>query len=269
MNGNRLTQISFSSHVSPFLDPAPALQETTHIPGLDYYARRRACENGADFFELIPRSGAGLALCMGSVPAHGTDSALMISCLETILRSLGADAAARPASIVHSLNQFVHDSAGENSYAALFYASIDPLRRELRYVNAGHEPALLLRKRQDRAIRLESTGAVLGLTHRSSYGQRCIPLEPGDLLAVFSEGVADTFNIHGQPFGSAGVLNVLRRSGRRQSPDLVEEILSAAERHAGWSAHFRDQTVAVARFTGSREQAVPAEEEAELSFAAA
>jgi sigma-B regulation protein RsbU (phosphoserine phosphatase) len=193
----------------------------------------------------------------------------MISGVETILCSLSAHADARPAFIAQMLNQFVRSAAGDASYATLFYASIDPVRRELRYLNAGHEPALLLRKRHDRAIRLENTGAILGLTRRSSYGQRAIPLEPGDLLAVFSEGVAETFDIHGRPFGSAGVLSVLRRPGRLRAADLVQEIFGAAERHAEWGVQSTDQTVAVVRFTEGMDQAIPAEAEAELAFAAA
>jgi len=220
MNGNRFTQIyTFSSQASPFLNSAQPLQEGQWIHGLDYDGRRRACENGSDFFELIPHSAANLTLCMGVVPAHGSDS-----------------------------------------HVTLFYASIDPLRRKLRYLNAGHEPALLHRARQNRAVRLENTGSEV---------QREIPLAPGDLLVVFSQGVAETYDMDGQPFGSAGVLSILRRSARAPAADLVEEILEAAERHAGRSAQSSDRTVAVVRFTGSMAQAISEEAETELSFAAA
>jgi len=193
----------------------------------------------------------------------------MASGLQTLLCSIGAHAVVRPAAIARSLNRSVCGAPGDDSYATLFYAWVDSLRRELCYVNAGHEPALLFRKRQSRAIALESTGAVLGLTPRSSYGQRTIPLEPGDLLAVFSEGLAETADILGRPFGSAGVLSVLRRSQCARAADLVQEILDAAERHAAWGVPSADQTVAVVRFTGAMEKALPAEAETELAYAVA
>jgi phosphoserine phosphatase RsbU/P len=269
MNGIRLTHIHTLSSRIPVISMRSVSQEAGQIQGLDYSGRRRAGESGGDFFDFISRPGDNLTVCMGAAAAPGTDSALMASGLENLLCGLSAQDDARPALIVQSLNRSVCGAPGDNSYAALFYASVDPLRRQLSYVNAGHEPALLLRKRQNRAIKLESTGAILGLTQRSSYGQRTIPLEPGDLLAVFSDSVAEAADILGHPFGPTGVLSVLRRSSCAHAADLVGEILDAAERHAGWSMPSVDQTVAVVRFTGGMAEAIPAEAEAELAFAAA
>lgn len=266
MHGNRLTHI----HTS-ILRPAGAAgtsPEVPHIQGLDYYGRRRAGENGGDFFNFISRPASNLAVFMGGDPEPGPDSALMVSGIENLLCGLSAQAEARPAFIVEALNRSVCGPP-DNSYATLFYASIDPLRHQLSYVNAGHEPALLLRKRQNRALLLESTGAILGLTHRSSYGQRTIQLEPGDLLAVFSDCVAEAVDILGRPFGPAGVLSVLRRFPCAHVADLVEEILDATERHAGPDMSSTNQTVAVVRFTGGMAEAIPAEAETQLSFAAA
>jgi sigma-B regulation protein RsbU (phosphoserine phosphatase) len=286
MNAHRLTQIyTFSSH-APVIsmrstlrpagprnhlapDPAGSSQEAPQIQGLDYSGRRRAGETGGDFFDFISRPAGNLAVCMGAAPAHGAESALIVSGIENLLCSLSAQAEIRPAAVVETLNRSVCSSPGDDSYATLFYASVDPLRRQLSYVNAGHEPALLLRKRQNRAIILESTGAILGLTHRSSYGQRTIPLEPGDLMAVFSDSVAEAVDILGHPFGPAGVLSVVRRTSNAHAADLVEEILDAAERHTGWGVPSTDQTVAVVRFTGDRAEAISTETETELAFAAA
>jgi sigma-B regulation protein RsbU (phosphoserine phosphatase) len=245
------------------------LQECPRIQGLDYHGRRRAGESAGDFVDFISRTGCSLAVCMGAAAAPGPDSSLMVSGLENLLCGLSAQAVVRPASIAGSLNRSVCGAAGEDSYATLFYAWVDSIRRELCYVNAGHEPALLFRKRQSRAIALESTGAVLGLTRRSSYGQRTIPLEPGDVLAVFSEGLAEAADILGRPFGSAGVLGVLRRSEGAGAADLVEQILDAAERHAGWGVPSADQTVAVVRFTGGMDEAIPVEAETALAYAVA
>jgi hypothetical protein len=255
---------------NPFtVSPVESSEKCPRIQGLDYHGRQREGQSAGDFVDFFSRDAASLAVCMGGASAHGPDSSLMASGLQTLLGSLSARAVVRPASIAGSLNRSMCGAAGDDSYATLFYACVDSLRRELCYVNAGHEPALLFRKRQGRAIALEATGAVLGLTSRSSYGQRTIPLEPGDLLAVFSEGVAEAVDILGHPFGAAGVLSVLRRSQCARAADLVQEILDAAERHAGWGVPSADQSVAVVRFTGAMDKALPAEAETELAFAVA
>jgi sigma-B regulation protein RsbU (phosphoserine phosphatase) len=270
------SELRASGSRSPFtLSPAETSSSTEssrdylRIQGLDYHGRRRAGESTGGFVDFISRTATSLSVCMGAASAHRPDSSLIVSGVQTLICGLSADAVVRPASIAGALNRSVCGAAGDDFYATLFYAWVDSLRRELCYVNAGHEPALLLRKRQSRAITLESTGAVLGLTDRSSYGQRTIPLEPGDVLAVFSEGVAEAIDNLGRPFGSAGVLSVLRRSECARAADLVEEILGAAERHAGRSVPSADQTVAVVRFTGGMDKAIPAEAETELACAVA
>jgi sigma-B regulation protein RsbU (phosphoserine phosphatase) len=250
-------------------NPAESSRECLRIQGLDYHGRRRGGPSTGDFVDFISHTGASLSVCMGAASAHSSNASRMAAGLQTLVYGLSTPAVVRPASIAGALNQSVCGAAGNDSYATLFYACVDSLRRELCYVNAGHEPALLLRKRQSRAITLQSTGAILGLTHRSSYGQRTIPLEPGDVLAVFSEGLAEAVDILGRPFGSAGVLSVLRRYECARAADLVEEILDAAERHAGWGAPSADQTVAVVRFTGGMDKAIPAEAETELAYAVA
>jgi hypothetical protein len=249
--------------------PAESSPEGLRIQGLDYHGRRRAGRSAGDFVDFLSRDAASLVVCMGAASTHAPDSSALASGLQTLLCGLSAPAVVRPASIAAALNRSVCGAAGDDSYATLFYAWVDSLRRELCYVNAGHEPALLLRKRQSRAIALESTGAVLGLTHRSSYGQRTIPLEPGDVLAVFSEGIAEAVDMLGRPFGCAGVLSSLRRSPCARAAGLVEEILDAAERHTGWGVPCTGQTVAVVRFTGGMDEAIPAEAETELAYAVA
>jgi phosphoserine phosphatase RsbU/P len=245
-------------------------RECLRIRGLDYHGRRRAGQSTGDFVDFISRTATSLSVCMGAAAsARRPDSSLMVSGLQTLISELSTHAAVRPASIAGALNRSVCGAAGDDSYATLFYAAVDSMRRELCYVNAGHEPALLLRKRHSRAIMLDSTGAVLGLTDRSSYGQRTIPLEPGDVLAVFSESLAEAVDNLGRPFGSAGVLSVLRRYECARAAELVEEILDAAERHAGWSAPAADHTVAIVRFTGGMDKAIPAEAETELACAVA
>ena len=286
MNGNRVIRIHTFSPQASVIPMRSFLQSTElrrhftspglgsaweepQIRGLDYCGRRRAGETGGGFFDFVSRPGANLAVCMGAAPVPGTGSALMVSSLENILCNLSVQTEAKPSAIMQTVNRAICAAPGDNSYATVFFASVDPLQRQLCYVNAGHEPALLFRKRHNRAILLESTGAILGLSDRSSYGQRTIPLEPGDLLAVFSDSVAEAVDGLGRPFGSAGALAVLRRSASAHAADVVEEILCAAERHAGWGVPAADQTVAVVRFTGGTAEAIPDEVGAELAFAAA
>jgi hypothetical protein len=132
------------------------------------------------------------------------------------------------------LNRLVCDVAPDTLYATLFYAHIDPARRTFHYVSAGHEPALLARRRTGRLLRLERTGTVLGLSGRVRFEERMLPFEPGDTLVAVSEGVGKTVDLP----------QVLRMHGEASTGELIGRILGAAR-------GTRDLTAAVVRYSGN------------------
>jgi serine phosphatase RsbU (regulator of sigma subunit) len=136
-------------------------------------------------------------------------------------------------------------------------------------VNAGHEPALLVRGGGERVYRLESTGTVLGLTTRAGYGVRTLALEPGDLLVAFSDGVADAANSRGRTFGESGVLEALREHPGARSSELVAYLMDAVRQFADRAGTVDDRTVTVVRLNQMLANPLLEDESRELAFAAA
>jgi sigma-B regulation protein RsbU (phosphoserine phosphatase) len=160
----------------------------------------------------------------------------------------GPDSLAAAAS---RLNRALCDVASDGSLTTLFCACIDPLRRVLRYLSAGHESALLFRATHFSAHRLEPTGTVLGLTSRTVYRQRSVGLSPGDVLIAFTGGVADAVDRAGRVLGEAGVIEALRDSPDNPPRILVERILDTVARYGEGAGQPADQTVLAVRFAGS------------------
>src|SRR5207249_8171666 len=102
---------------------------------------------------------------------------------------------------------------------------INPVIQQLRYINAGHEPALLVRKASGRVHRLERTGAVLGLTRRDRYRERAVLMQPGDVLVIFSDGISEAHDTQGRQFGDAGVLQIVKNYSDASAADLVARIM--------------------------------------------
>src|SRR5437899_975438 len=116
----------------------------------------------------------------------------------------------RPRDLLRSVNQIFHKNTNDSAYATLFLAEYDDERRRLRYANCGHLPALLLRS--DNSVdRLESTSTVLGLFRNwdCEIGERS--LGPGDTLAVYTDGITESFNDAGEEFGEERLTDSLRR----------------------------------------------------------
>jgi sigma-B regulation protein RsbU (phosphoserine phosphatase) len=241
-----------------------------HIEGLDYFGDcRPVAEIGGDFFDFLPLPAGGLAVTVGDVSGHGIGSAILMSGLRAFLRGLTARGCGEIAGVVEELNRALHQTSPDNFYATLFYAHFDPLRRQLHYVSAGHEPAMLLRKRTGCIHRLESTGTVLGLTDRSRFGRRTMSIEAGDVLVAYTDGITDATDAEGREWTEAGIRQVLECHPGARASDLVGLIMEEVDRFAGHSGPVDDRTVAAVRFTGMLERAIPEEDSIELAFAAA
>ena len=268
--------LGFLRHIYEDLEAAREIQSRLlacrqpHVDGLDYFGDcRPAGEIGGDFFDFLPLPAGGLAVTVGDVSGHGIGSAILMSGLQAFLRGLTARGCGEIAGVVEELNRAVHQTSPDNFYATLFYAHFDPLRRQLHYVSAGHEPALLLRKRTGCMHRLESTGTVLGLTDRSRFGRRTMSIEAGDVLVAYTDGITDATDAGGREWTEAGIRQVLEDHAGDRASHLVGLIMDEVDRFAGHSGPADDRTAVAVRFTGMLERAIPEEDSIELAFAAA
>jgi sigma-B regulation protein RsbU (phosphoserine phosphatase) len=109
------------------------------------------------------------------------------------------------------MNHFLYRSTGSASYATFFYAEFDARTRELRYVNAGHNPPYLLRVGADapEVEELPAGGTVIGLFPQAEYEQSSVVLKSGDLLAVFTDGVPEALNPADEEFGEERLKTLL------------------------------------------------------------
>jgi len=238
---------------NPFLVFQPAQgMESWPLPGLDYYGACRPASNPTgDFFKFIPLDGHRLLASIGQTPGPGLSAPTVMTAVEAHFRGIasgGPDALAAAAS---RLNRALCDIASDGSLTTLFFACIDPLRRSLRYLSAGHESALLFHASRFRVHRLEPTGTVLGLTSRTVYRQRTVSLGPGDMLIAFTGGVADAVDRAGCVLGEEGVVRALREHADHPPQVLVERILDAVARYGDGAGQPADQTVLAVRFSDS------------------
>lgn len=208
----------------------------TPVEGLDYYGERSPVgEPGGDFFEFLPLQPQ-LLVSIGDISRHGVGTNIILSGLQTLLRRLSVQKNGELPQLVEGLNRSMCDISPENFYATLFYVRIDPVLRQLRYVSAGHEPALLFHRRSNRPRRLERTGTVLGLTARANYRQHTLSMEPGDTLVAFTEGITE-----------AAVLRALEEYPDADARELSGCILEAVETVPQSSPAADDRTVVVVR----------------------
>jgi serine phosphatase RsbU (regulator of sigma subunit) len=200
-------------------------QATVPMLNLDYAGRCiQARHVGGDYFDFIALGVDRFALVIGDIAGKGMAAALLMANLQANLRVLCAVALDRPQALLCAVNQAFHRNTHESAYATLFFAEYDDAARTLRYANCGHLPALLLRG-GGAVERLESTGTVLGLFPEWECTAEERILEPGDVLAVYTDGITESFNAAEEDFGEQRLTEALRRHQRLPANHMIEAVV--------------------------------------------
>jgi serine phosphatase RsbU (regulator of sigma subunit) len=229
------------------LPKAPHRCAFAEVEGLSIPAR----ELGGDFFNYFGLPDGSLALIMGDVSGKGLPAALLMANLQATLRAR-VPVEGDLAEFVTCLDHDIEASTPSEVYATLFLCIVDPIRRALRYVNAGHESPYRVAG-DGRTTRLDSTGRPVGLMAGGRYEERRIPLEEGDRLFLYTDGLTDAENAAGAPFGDDR-LGAILAAGDGATAEDARGILSRVERayqaHRGGVEAADDATLLLLRVIG-------------------
>jgi sigma-B regulation protein RsbU (phosphoserine phosphatase) len=218
---------------------------------LDYSARcRQVRALGGDCYDFIPLKDDRLAAVIGDASGKGLAAALMIANVQSSLRTAALFTGDDLAALLKAVNHQAYASSRANRYATLFYSIFDGATRTLRYINAGHNPPVVLRN--DGSVEwLETGGAPVGMFPDSIYESRVIKLEPGDLIIAYTDGVVEATNQGGEEWGVQGLLKAALWGAQcsADARNLVDLIFNSMDDFSkGHQAD--DATMAVVRVIG-------------------
>lgn len=221
-------------------------QRTPRVAGLEYVGVCKPARGvGGDCYDFIDLGHDRLGIALGDVAGKGVSAALLMASLQAMLRIHAHAHGDNVARLISDINELLCDMTEPNRFATFFYGVYDGDRETLTYVNAGHNPPLLLRSsgkisgkdsaKADRlelkstggsASRLSPTGMVLGVLPEAVYGQETIPLQSGDVLVCYTDGFTETSDANGMEYGEGRVCNVLAAASR-ESPAVIRDRLFA------------------------------------------
>jgi phosphoserine phosphatase RsbU/P len=201
------------------------------LPGLTLAALSRPCyEVGGDHYDFIPLPGGRLALAMADVSGKGAPASILMASVHASLRAVAGTAP--PPALMERLNGFLLESTQANKYVTLFYAELSPKRRRLSYVSAGHVPPFLVRA-SGQTSRLTEGGPVLGLLEGARFDVGEVALEPGDVLAITTDGVTEAVTVDDVEFGDARVFEALARHRTGSAQETLTGLVGAVEDWSG------------------------------------
>ena len=199
------------------------------IGSLDYGARcRQVCELGGDCYDFVPLADRRLALTIADASGKGLPAALMISNVQSSLRTAALFTGNDVAAVLNAVNRQVYASSLADRYVTLFYGVFDAATRRLRYVNAGHNPPLVIR-RNGSIHWLESGGAPVGMFQDWSYEEDEVQLDAGDIVLAYTDGVTEAVSPASEEWGIEGLRKAVAESTTQCADGIVHAIFASMD----------------------------------------
>ena len=260
-------ELSIAYEVQDLLFP----HKVTDIPSLEVHGVCVPARTvSGDYYDFIPLGTDRLMLAVGDISGKGISAALLMATVHAYVRAYSlepemalvpalqrgdpgmddrGESQLAPATLMTTLNYQIYRSTPAAKYATLFLGYYDPNARVLTYCNAGHLPPILLRASGE-AFPLEVNGTVVGLFEGVTYDESTVVMQPGDILAAYSDGVTEPENEFGE-FGEDRLVALLREHRDKPLPRITEIITGAVADWIGAEEQPDDITVVLARCTAT------------------
>lgn len=220
--------------------------EAPHLEDFDLAGYNLPCRTvGGDYYDFLPYKDGRLGVVVGDVSGKGLPAALLMSSLQARVQML-IETAPDPAFAVTTLNRNLAERALLGKFITFFYGLLDPATGHLQYSNAGHNPPLLVRA-NGQIEELRGSGLVMGLLPSSSYELYEATLEPGDLLALFSDGVTEASNADGEEFGEQGLAKFLLDHRSQGCTHMIRSLSDHVRNWSGTAVFADDFTIVLVR----------------------
>jgi phosphoserine phosphatase RsbU/P len=256
-------ELEFASEVQRRLFPqCPPQIAQLELCGVCYPAR----DVGGDYYDFLELGNGQLGIAVADVSGKGISAALLMSVIQASLRAQAPKANGQMTELIASMNRLLCESTGANNYATFFYALLDWRTRLLTYVNAGHNPPILVRAGakanslslsnvaqavsgvksengaqfgtlpQTKAFAspsgeiisyLTTGGPVIGLLENCVYKNSTIELGSGDVLVAYTDGLSEARNPEGEEFGDERLTQMVVDNADLPADEMREQIIAS------------------------------------------
>jgi sigma-B regulation protein RsbU (phosphoserine phosphatase) len=214
-------------------------------------------EIGGDYYDFIQRDNGKLIVALGDVSGKGPAAALLMSSLHAAVHA-HSDTHDSLAKMIGAVNRYLVDSTPANRFVTLFYAELDPKEGALAFLNAGHNPPLIVHA-GGTMEQLAAGGLPLGIMANADFREGKTRLHPGDVLVIYSDGVSEAVNPKGEEFGPTRLYEVVARNLDASAAGIRDRIESALTKFCQGTPAADDITLVICkRLAESAEVIAPA-----------
>jgi sigma-B regulation protein RsbU (phosphoserine phosphatase) len=223
------------------------------VDGLDVAGHSTYCdETGGDYYDFLIYDEAApgrLLVALGDVMGHGVAAALVMAGARAVLRDRAATSGSL-AELMDRLNRMLESDLGGERFMTMYLCVADAAEHELRWVSAGHDPAIVYDPATDGFEEVESGGLPLGLDGDSQYEECRGDLRPGQVITIGTDGVWESTDSAGDQFGKDRLRDAIRASASGTAQQIVQTILDRLNAFRGEVRATDDVTFVVVKVNG-------------------
>ena len=224
-------------------------QSDPSLPGFDIAGASIYCdETGGDYYDFIEtnRDGKdGLAVVVGDVSGHGVSSALLMATARALIM-LRASMPGNAAGIITDVNRHLSlDTDQTGNFMTFFYCELTARVMEIRWVRAGHDPAVVYDPTMDAFDELKGQGLPLGFDDSIEYDSFQQSIEPGQVIVIGTDGIWEMRNNTGEMFGKEALMEIVRNNHMASARQIVNAVTETLQRFRGHKAQEDDITLVV------------------------
>jgi serine phosphatase RsbU (regulator of sigma subunit) len=208
-----------------------------------FRAAQRVSGDFYDFFEL-PGDGASWGVVIADVAGKGVPAALIMAMSRTIIRGTALSGRS-PAEVLQRSNELILKDSRTDLFLSAFYAHLDTHLGRFTFANAGHNPPILVPANQNKLEVLTSSGSILGSFESVQLEEKCIQLEQGDMLVLYTDGVTEAFDENFEAFGMERLQAAITQRQDRSAQEVLDGILEAVEQHTAGTTQSDDMTILI------------------------
>jgi DNA-binding GntR family transcriptional regulator len=202
---------------------------------------------GGDYYDFLALSGGRWGIAIGDVSGKGIGAALLMASLQASLRAQALHPHLDLKALIEDVNRLVHESSPTTFFASLFYAEYEPTSCMLQYVNAGHNPPIIVRPRKESCelFHLRAEAIPIGMFADTQFAATQFQLEEGDILVAYTDGVTEAANAAGELWGLERLESLLWSCSQTAPGEIVERILAEVSDFANGEPQRDDVTLVV------------------------
>jgi len=224
-----------------FQPTAPPMVAGYELQGISF----PCYEIGGDYYDFIERDDGRLVIALGDVSGKGTAAALLMSSLHASVHAQSGSHDTLSATI-SAVNRYLADNIPANRFVTLFYAELDPASGALSFLNAGHNPPLIVHA-AGTVEQLASGGLPLGIKRNAEYREGRTQMQMGDVLVIYSDGVTEASSPSGEEFGVTRLYEVVSRNIDASAAGVRDRIESALTKFSQGTQAADDITLVIVK----------------------